>query len=105
MPLVSKNPQEEGLEKALQADFRYAHIAWSKKGIAFADAQTSAVYFAPFKKDGGLSSPKKLFVCPNVNSLHVSSDGRFLAVGFFAQNSVNYKNRTSVYDLQFIRYR
>lgn len=104
VPPIHKNPQEEGVQEVLQADLRYAHSTWSQKGLAFSDAATGTVYFAAFDNAGTLQKPQKLFVCQNIQSLHLSRDGTFLAVGFFSKNTANYKNRTSVFDIQHKRW-
>ena len=74
---------------------RYSNLCVSKTGIAFIDDSCETVYFY---SNGKI---KRLFAFDYIDTISLSSDGRFLAVGYYTQASPTIKHCARIYDLQY----
>lgn len=73
----------------------YTQLCSSEDGIVFLDDSCNTVYLA---KDGKI---KKLFNRDYIDSIRLSYDGRFLAVGYYTLASPTVKHCAAIYDLKF----
>lgn len=80
----------------------YSNLCVSSQGIYYIDNTHSSVYFvsASELKEGGAVKPKKLFRQDYIDSLKVTPDGRFAAVGYYSTMATNVKHCAGIYDLQ-----
>ena len=72
----------------------YSDLCTSENGIVFVDQSCNAVYFY---SEGKI---KKLFTRDYLDTVKLSHDGRFLAVGYYTQASPTIKHCAALYDMQ-----
>ena len=95
-------PQSKNFSLKNNAGSLYSDLCISSKGIYYIDSTHSSVYFVSSSQlgEGGVIKPKKLFRHDYIESLKVSADGRFAAVGYYSTMSTNVKHGGGIYDLQ-----
>ena len=110
----SSNPVQAGQVKDLfvpqtakysiknDAGSLYSDLCVTPQGIYYIDETSSSVFFVEHAqlKSGSAVSAKKVFHQDYIDSIRVSNDGRFMAVGYYSTMSSNYKHKAKLYDLQ-----
>ena len=91
-PLAEKNISEPDFFKNKKGSWRYDSFSVAKNSLAFVEFPTGNVYLY----DGKL---KKLFSSNLIESISLSSDGKFLAVNSICNNHAASKTEVSVYDI------
>ncbi len=72
----------------------YSNLSSSQKGLAFIDESCDTIYYAAEGK------VKKLFTKDYIDSIKLSYDGRFMALGYYTLASPTIKHCAALYDLE-----
>ena len=107
-PIVTGQAEDFFVPKAKKGSVKnnsgalYSDLCVSSKGIYYIDDSSSSVYFVDSLqiKKGGTVTPQKLFHYDYIDSLKVSSDGRFAAIGYYSTMADCIKHKAAIYDIQ-----
>ena len=80
----------------------YSNLRVCETGLVFLDEQCNTVYFVPDSSVGDSSGRtiKKLFYHDNLDYVNVSSDGRYVSIGYYTGAAAQIKHCAAVYDIQ-----
>lgn len=87
-------PGQRKLSIKNKAGSLYSNLTSSKAGFAFMDESCDTVYFYSQGKI------KKLFTRDYLETISLSQDGRFLAVGYYTAASPTIKHCAAIYDIE-----
>ena len=88
-------PEKQKLSMKNKAGSLYTMLASSQSGLVFVDESCDTVYSYKDEKI------KKLFGRDYIDSVKLSYDGRFLAVGYYTSASPTVKHCAAIYDMQY----
>lgn len=109
----NKNPVEGGQAKDFfkpdsssysiknNAGSVYSNLRVCDKGLVYLDEQCNTVYFVPDSADvTSTLRIQKLFSHDYIDSVNVSSDGRYVSIGYYTGAAAQIKHCACVYDMQ-----
>lgn len=113
VPEIPANPVEAGLVQDFykKENTEYSiynaqgalpvSLSYSQKGLTYIDSKTNTVYFVPAEKiRDDTVKPKKLFTENVIQSAKQSSDGKLIAVTYYALNYGTYRYCTKIYNTE-----